>query len=172
MAVHLAFPSATDETSCSASSPAFCVANFWVLAILFVAGKDWGQEEKGVTEDKMAGWHHQLNGPEFEQTPGDSEGQGNLACCSPWGLQRVRHNWASEQLMLGIIEDKRRRGQQRMRWLNSVTDSMDMNLSKLRYTVKNWQAWSAAVHGITKNRTWLGDWTTKLLLILSINGSK
>ena len=45
---------------------------------------DWRQE-KWATEDKMAGWHHQLNGHEFEQTLGDSEGQGSLACCSPWG---------------------------------------------------------------------------------------
>jgi len=49
------------------------------------AGKDWGQEEKGATEDKMVGWHHQLNGHEFEQAPGDREGQGSLECCSPWG---------------------------------------------------------------------------------------
>ena len=49
------------------------------------AGKDWGQEEKRVTEDEMIGWHHWLNGHEFEQTPGNSEGQRNLACCSPWG---------------------------------------------------------------------------------------
>ena len=49
------------------------------------AGKDWGQEEKRVTEDEMVGWHHQLNGHEFEQTPRDREGQGSLACCSPWG---------------------------------------------------------------------------------------
>ena len=49
------------------------------------AGKDWGQEEKGVTEDEMAGWHHRLNGHEFEQTLGESEGQGSLACCSLWG---------------------------------------------------------------------------------------
>ena len=48
------------------------------------AGKDWRQE-KEVTEDEMVGWHHQLNGHEFEQTLGDSEGQGSLACCSPWG---------------------------------------------------------------------------------------
>ena len=48
-------------------------------------GKDWGQEEKRVTEVEMAGWHHQLKGHEFEQTVGDSEGQGSLACCSPWG---------------------------------------------------------------------------------------
>ena len=49
------------------------------------AGKDWRQEEKGMTEDKMAGWHHSLNGHEFEQAPGDGEGQGSLVCCSPWG---------------------------------------------------------------------------------------
>ena len=48
------------------------------------AGKDWGQEEKGMTEDEMVGWHHWLNGCEFEQTSGDSEGQGSLACCGPW----------------------------------------------------------------------------------------
>ena len=47
------------------------------------AGKDWGQEEKGVTEDEMIRWHHRLNGHEFEQTRGDGEGWGNLACCSP-----------------------------------------------------------------------------------------
>ena len=51
------------------------------------AGKDWGQEEKGVTEDKMIGWHHQHNGHEFEQTPGDSEGQVSLVCLSPWGCK-------------------------------------------------------------------------------------
>ena len=49
------------------------------------AGKDWRQEEKGETEDEMVGWQHQLNGHEFEQAPGDSEGQESLACCSPWG---------------------------------------------------------------------------------------
>ena len=49
------------------------------------AGKDWGQEEKRVTEDEMAGWDHWLNGHEFEQTPEDSEGQGSLACCYSWG---------------------------------------------------------------------------------------
>ena len=48
------------------------------------AGKDRGQEEKGVIEDEMVGWHHRLNGHEFEQTPGESEGQGSLDCCSPW----------------------------------------------------------------------------------------
>ena len=49
------------------------------------AGKDWRQKEKGAAEDEMVGWHHRLSGHEFEQTLGDSEGQGSLACCSPWG---------------------------------------------------------------------------------------
>ena len=49
------------------------------------AGKDWGQKEKGMTEDKMVGWHHQLDGHEFEQALGVGDGQGSLACCSPWG---------------------------------------------------------------------------------------
>ena len=59
-------------------------------------GKDWGQEEKGATEDEMVGCHHGLNGHEFEQTQGDSEGQGSLARCSPRG-RRVRHNRATEK---------------------------------------------------------------------------
>ena len=50
----------------------------------FDAGKDLGQEEKASVEDEMVGWHHQLNGPEFEQTQEDSEGQESLECCSPW----------------------------------------------------------------------------------------
>ena len=51
------------------------------------AGKDWGQEGKGTTEDEMVGWHYQLNVHEFEQTLGDREGQGSLACCSPRGCK-------------------------------------------------------------------------------------
>ena len=60
------------------------------------ARKDWEQKEKGTTEDGMVGCHHQLSGHEFEQTPGDSEGQGSLACCSPW-MQRVGHDLVTEQ---------------------------------------------------------------------------
>ena len=51
------------------------------------SGKDWRQEEKGTTEDKMVGWHHWLNGHESEYTPGVGDGQGGLACCSPWGCK-------------------------------------------------------------------------------------
>ena len=52
------------------------------------AGKDWGQDENGVTEDEMVGWHHWLNGYKFEQTPWNSAGQGSLVCCSPWGHKK------------------------------------------------------------------------------------
>ena len=61
------------------------------------AGKDWGQEEKGVTEDEMVGWHHRLNGHELEKAPGDSEGQGSLSCCRPWVTksQIALSNWTT-----------------------------------------------------------------------------
>ena len=62
------------------------------------AGQDWRQEEKGTREDEMVGWHHRLDGHEFEQAPGVGDGQGGLACCSPWGhkeLDLTELNWLS-----------------------------------------------------------------------------
>ena len=57
----------------------------WLIGKHPDSGKDWGQGEKGMTEDEMVGWHHQLNGHEFGWTPGVADGQGSLACCSQWG---------------------------------------------------------------------------------------
>ena len=64
-------------------------AKNWLIGKDPDAGKDWRQEEKGTTEVKMVGWHHWLNRHEFEQTQVDSEGQGSLVFCSPWGLKEA-----------------------------------------------------------------------------------
>ena len=64
------------------------------------AGKDWRQEEKGTTEDEIVRWHQGLGGHEVKQTLGDGEGQGTLACCSPWVEKSWTHDWATEQQQL------------------------------------------------------------------------
>ena len=61
----------------------------WLIGKDPDAGKDWRQEEQGTTEDEMVGWHHRLHGHEFEQAPGDSEGQRGLVCCILWGHRVV-----------------------------------------------------------------------------------
>ena len=71
-------------------------AKNWLIGKDPDGGKDWGQEEKGTTEDEMVEWHHRLDGQEFEQALRVGDGQGSLACCIPRGSQRVVHNWATE----------------------------------------------------------------------------
>ena len=72
-------------------------AKSWLIGKDSDAGMDWGQEEKGTTEDEMAGWHHWLDGRESEWTPGVGDGQGGLACCDSWGCKESdmteRLNW-------------------------------------------------------------------------------
>ena len=91
------------------------------------AGKDWRQEEKGLTEDALFGWHHRLNGQEFEQALGDGEGQGSLVCCSPWGHKLLN----------------------RTQWLNNNNKlSFDNDIKETRQGVKlhiyylTWKSWS------------------------------
>ena len=69
----------------------------WLIEQVPKAGKDWGQEEKGMTEDEMVGWHNQLNGLEFEQTLGDNEGPMTPGVLQSMGSQRVGHDWRIEQ---------------------------------------------------------------------------
>ena len=64
-------------------------AKSWLIWKDLDAGKDWTQEESRTTEDEMVGWHHRLNGHEFEQAPGDGEGQGSLVCYRPWGHKEL-----------------------------------------------------------------------------------
>ena len=71
-------------------------AKNWLIGKDPDVGKDWMWEEKGRTEDEMVGWHHWLNGHEFEQALGVGDEQESLMCCRPWGSQRVRHDWATE----------------------------------------------------------------------------
>ena len=84
------------RTDAEAETPILqpCDAKNWLTGKDPDAGKDWRQ--KGMTVDEMVGWHHWLNGHEFEKPPGVGDRQGSLACCSPWGC-RVGHNWVTEQ---------------------------------------------------------------------------
>ena len=82
------------RTDAEAEAPIFWPPDVknWLIGKDPDAGKDWWLEEKGATEDEMVGWHHQLNGHEFEQTLGDNEGQESLMCWSPWGCKKLDTN--------------------------------------------------------------------------------
>ena len=79
----------------------------WLIGKDSDAGRDWGQEEKGMTEDEMAGWHHWLDGHEFEWTPGIGDGQGGLVCCDSWGRKESdtteQLNWTEMICDLHIV---------------------------------------------------------------------
>ena len=83
-------------------------AKSWLIGKDPDAGRDWGQEKKGTTEDEMAGWHHRLDGREFEWTPGVGDGQGGLACCNSWSRKESdtteQMNWLTDWLFHCLLE--------------------------------------------------------------------
>ena len=82
-------------------------AKSWLIGKDSDAGRDWGQEEKETTEDEMAGWHHWLDGCESELTLGVGDGQGSLACCSPWGYKELdtigRLKWTEKSWRTPVV---------------------------------------------------------------------
>ena len=89
------------KTDAEAEAPIFWPPDVknWLLRKDPDAGRDWGQEEKGTTEDELVGWHHQLDGHQFEQASGDDEGQGSLARCCPWVAKSWTwpNNWTTKR---------------------------------------------------------------------------
>ena len=83
-------------------------AKSWLIGKDSDAGRDWGQEEKGTAEDEMAGWHHRLDGREFEWTPGVGNGQEGLACCDSWGRKELdmteQLNWTELKAYCHVVK--------------------------------------------------------------------
>ena len=118
-------------------------AKSWLIGRDPDAGRDWGQEENGTTEDEMAGWHRWLNGHESEWTPGVGDGQGGLACCNSWGHKESdtteRLNW-TELNGMWIISQKK---------LNSESTSIRMAQTKSYDNSKCWQLCKKFDHSYT-----------------------
>ena len=153
------------------------VAKNWLIGKDPDAGKDWRQE-KGMTEDEMIGWHHWLNGHEFEQGLGVGDGQGSLACCSPWGCKESDTteplNWWKGTLgyviapalewfipvaqMIKNLPAMWETGVWSLGWEDPLEEGMASHSSVLawRITMKR-GVWRATIHGVAKSQTWLSD---------------
>ena len=133
-------------------------AKSWLIGKDLDAGKDWGQEEKGMTEDEMVGWHHQFNGLGFGWTPGVGDGQGGLACCTSWGRKESdmteRLNW---------IQRKQCRRHEFDPWVGKIPGGGNGNPlpDSCLGNSMNRGVWWATIHGVAKSQTQLSSWACK-----------
>ena len=135
----------------------------WLIGKDHNDGKDWKQEKKGMTEDEMVGCHHQLSGHEFEQTPGDGEGQGNLASCSLWGCKESdTTEWLNnKQQIFGLLD---------------LGKSFEANLKKSTRVVL-WRRgclpwWRLGLFVVQLNGLWRRSWNCNSYLPLHLFGQK
>ena len=141
----------------------------WLIGKDSDAGRDWGQEEKGTTEDEMAEWHYQLNGHEFGWTLGVGDGQGGPACCNSWGRKESDMtewlNWTERfcEAFPQLLSSPSSTGPSGSLGLYYylLAPPWEGNGNPLQYSClgnpMDGGAWWAAVHGVTKSQTWLRD---------------
>ena len=134
----------------------------WLIGKDSDAGRDWGQEEKGTTEDEMAGWHHWLNGHESEWTPGVGDGQGGLACWDSWGrTQSDMTEWLKWTELNLVVKNPPANARDVGSIPGSERSPGERNGNPLQYSwlenPMDREAWQVTVHGVAKSQTWLSD---------------
>ena len=140
----------------------------WLIGKDSDAGRDWGQEEKGMTEDEMAGWHHWLNGQEFGWTPGVGDGQGGLACCNSWGRKELDTtewlNWT--ELNWGVVNKV-------MCQINGISwswQSVSYSLGKFSFLLYSAGIYNFLDFQVIEHKLYVGEESGQKVIINPIQG--